>query len=199
MAKSPADALAKEANAHLLRNEILPARYMLQQAYAKDVTNLKAWVQLGLLSLRARDVDRFLGEYGRSQATNDKLWIELAARSAEGGAWDEARTFLKYNATLSTSATLPQYTLAEIADALKQPDRADAYLQDAAKARPTDPEPWLRLADRAIAAKQNDKAAAALAEAEKRGASPSALEERRKKGVAPAAPTRPGIERSVIR
>ncbi len=59
---------------------------------------------------------------------------------------------------------------------LKQPQRAAQYLELAAKERPEDLEPWLRLCDMAIAAKQPDRARQYLEEAEMRHAFPEELE-----------------------
>lgn len=191
------DTLTKQAEAYLRKGQVIPARYLLQKL-AREPKNLNAWVQLGLLSLRTGAVEPFIEEYGKVQVGNNAVWMDLAARTCQAGQWDAARQLLEFNATQSTTATSPLLDLADIALALKDPNRAAKLLQELTQLQPADPNPWLKLADIALATGQSQQAGRFLDEAAQRGATPEALSERRS---AAGGGTQDGgrqIERTVI-
>jgi tetratricopeptide (TPR) repeat protein len=195
---SSPETLTKQAEVHLRREEIVAARYLLQ-TLAKDKKNLTAWVQYGLLAMRTGATEAFVQEFGPVQAGNNAVWLDLAARSGQAGRWDAARQYLEFNAARSTTATPPLLDLAEIALALKQPDRAVGWLQELTQLQPADPNPWLKLADIAIATGQKAQAARCLEEAAQRGASPEAIAARQGESGVPAPEGGRQIERTVIR
>lgn len=193
-----AETLTKQAEVHLRREEVVAARYLLQ-TLAKDSKNLTAWVQLGLLALRTGTTDEFVAAYGPVQAGNNAVWLDLAARTGSAGRWEAARQFLEFNAAHSASAKPPLMDLADIAMALRQPERAMGWLEELTQLQPADPNPWLKLADLATATGQKAQAARYLDEAAQRGASPESIAARGGEAVGqPQAEERRTIERTVI-
>src|SRR5690606_13845813 len=129
---------------------------------------------LGLLSMRTGEAQTFLGEFGPVQSGNNAVWMDLAARTGQAGQWDTARQYLEFNAAHNPTATAPLMALADIAMALKQPDRAAQSLQELTQQLPGDPEPWLKLADIALDTGRKRQAVQLLHEAAQRGTSAEA-------------------------
>ncbi|MBX3176159.1 MAG: tetratricopeptide repeat protein [Candidatus Hydrogenedentes bacterium] len=189
------EGLILRAERLLAEGRALSAFYLLQYVIDAAPAQDAAWALLGFASARIESADQFLAERAASRAGNAAAWEQLATRTAAGGLWDAAEAYLRHGG----AAAIPEVKLAEIAMQLRQPPRAQAYLEAAQQAHPDSPEPWLRLADLAIAAGENARAAALIDAAESRGAAPEALKERRDRLGGATAPTTSGIERTVIR
>lgn len=194
------EARFQRALANLRHERLVPARYGLQQL-ARDPEQAAAWVQLGLLSQRLEELGAFLGEFGPAQNENAALWTELAARLATLGQWDAAEATLRACEASVPGADPALGSLAEIALALGQTERAVAHLNALAEARPEDPAPWARLAAISEAAGNAADATRYAAEAAQRGGSATLPTAETPDEAAPPESESPrrAIERTVIR
>lgn len=176
-------ALVARAEAEFLRGRYMQAFYLLERLVKRDGANTAAWSLLGLVRARMGAADAFLNEHGALPAATGAGWEELARRCAASNLWDAALIYLRKSPDGNA-----ELRLATMAQELGQPQRIEALLQQAAEAAPADPLPWLRLCEFTLKAKDLARANAALAEAQKRGASEEALKPLRDQLGAPAVP-----------
>ncbi|MFP4500442.1 MAG: hypothetical protein ACLFTT_05535 [Candidatus Hydrogenedentota bacterium] len=184
------DALQHRAESLLLRGRFLQAAYFLEAIIGRAADNAAAWTLLGVVRAELGQTDSFLAAHGDSPAATRDNVNDLATRCAGRGNWTAAEQYLAQKHGTENFAL--QRALAEVAGALGQTARAEQILREAARADAQAPEPWLGLADLALAEGQPEAAAWFLAEAQERGAAGTSLEERRKQleaaGVAPVDP-----------
>ena len=187
------------AEVRLLRGDALGAFYLLDRYLRRDPSATEAWYLLGGAHAQLGTPEIFLREWGQLKANEREAWRQLALRTARGGRWNAALAYLEEQSRRQPGADLPKLQLAAIAMELEQPQAAIHFLQEAATETPDNPEPWLRLADLAIAADNREEAQRLLGEAQRRGASEEALQQRTEEaGVVPeVAPTVP--RRTIIR
>ena len=176
--KRQMEALQLRAQALLLRGEHLAAAYLLESLVSRDETRDAAWQELGALRGQQGQTALFLEQHGDALPGGSPLWKALAMRCVALGNWEAARTYLAAPQAALTPLD-QEMTLGETVLALGLLDRAEKSLRETAAAHPEAPQPWLRLADVALARKNTADAVRLLAEAEKRGAEAAELEKRR--------------------
>lgn len=184
------------AEANFISSQVQRAFYLLDRVLRRDPAQARAWSLMGLLRAQTGDAAAFITEWGNVPGVTWETWLDLARRCAAANAWDDALAYLNHAATNATPR--PEIALAEVALALRQPQRAEAFYRQATEKYPQDPAPWLGLADFAIATQQNALADNYLREAQQRGASEESLQQRREKAGVEAG-ERPEIPRTIIR
>lgn len=194
-----ADALVLRSERLLMEGRVLSAFYLLQLALDRAPAQDNAWALLGYVSARLSSAEQFLAERGPSRTTSIAPWEQLATRTAAGGFWEAAESYLRAGAERVGAALLPELRMADIALQLRQPPRATAYLEAAQAAYPDRPEPWLRLAEMSIGAGETSRAVALINAAEERGADAEAIKALRDQVGGAKPPSISGIERTVIR
>lgn len=180
---SPETALAQVEFA-LAGGKTLEAFYLLDRYLKLHPENLQAWLLMGVTRARVGEAEAFTREYPSPppSAPNEELpWMQLAKRAAEVGRWDATRTYLEFAASQNEAYAKPLVRVGQLALDMKQPTIAAGVLDEAAKANPQDPSPWLLLCDVALLNNNKAQAAAYLDEAERLGASPADVAPRREK------------------
>ena len=170
-----------QAQLSLMRRQYLFAFYHIDALLDQRPTDANSWVLLGYARAQLDDIDGFLDERPQPPGmpgAHESAWMQLAAMCSMNGRWDAAEAYLSSSQARAVIDS-PQQALAQVAVSLGQAGIAREYLTAAADARPDDPQPVLELSD--LAAMVGDMTAARgyLSEAERRGASPQALEPRR--------------------
>jgi tetratricopeptide (TPR) repeat protein len=178
----PTDVLRIQAQRRFLERNYLPAAYLLDRYLAEVPGDAVGWALLGAARARIGSADRFLAEYPPPTvaAGQPSPWLQLATFCAMDGAWGDARNYLTSPVARQT-LPMPLMALAETALGLQQLDRATALLREATETHPDAPDPWLRLADIAIATNEQAAARGYLDQAAARGAADTALDPRRER------------------
>lgn len=184
--KNPREPAAMKlvAQANVMRGNALAASYALDAIWRADDADFQAWLLTGFVMARLGAPERFVSEHPNppeKPADAAPAWTDLAKFCAGSAEWDAARLYLASEPAQAEQSGLPLVRLAEVAGQLGQPQRARAYLMNAAKDNPDNPEPWLVMANLAGKAKDAPAAANAIDEAEKRGAPPKKIQALRKK------------------
>jgi len=188
-----ANAIVQRAEVEFLRGRTMQTFYLLERVLRREGENVPAWTLLGLTCARMQRVDAFISEFGTHASATAAAWEDLSKRCAGSGQWDAALAFME-----RAPGGNAELRLATMAQELRQPQRAEAFLQRAADKAPTDPLPLLRLTEFAIAAKDLTRAGAALAEAQRRGATEEQLKPLRDQmGTPSAAPGLPQMQKIV--
>jgi len=188
-----ANAIVQRAEVEFLRGRTMQTFYLLERVLRREGENVPAWTLLGLTCARMQRVDAFISEFGTHASATAAAWEDLSKRCAGSGQWDAALAFME-----RSPGGNAELRLATMAQELRQPQRAEAFLQRAADKAPTDPLPLLRLTEFAIAAKDLTRAGAALAEAQRRGATEEQLKPLRDQmGTPSAAPGLPQMQKIV--
>ena len=178
------EAVKLRVRALLASGQLLPAFYRLDTYLQKNPGDIEAWLFMGTTCAHMGIPATFLKEYPSAPAAKDgepSAWMQLVRRSAEQGRWSAARAYVEYGATQTDTLSKPLLRLGQLAIELKQPAVGATVLEEAAKADPTDPAPWLTLCDIAIASDNMPQARHYLDEAERLGADPAAMAARREK------------------
>lgn len=185
--------IVQRAEIDFLRGRNMQSFYLLERVLRREGENAPAWSLLGLIYARMQRVDAFVREFGTHTSATPSAWEDLARRCATTGQWEAALAFMGQSPGGSVALRL-----ATLAQELRQPQRAQEFLQRAADESPADPLPLLRLAEMAVAAKDLERAGAALAEAQRRGATEEQLQPiRAQMGTPSAAPGLPPTQRIV--
>lgn len=177
-----ANVIVQRAEVEFLRGRLVQTFYLLERLLRRDGENTPAWTLLGLTCARMQRVDGFLNEFSTHASATAAAWEELAKRCAGSGQWDAALAYME-----RSPGGNAELRLATMAQEFRQPQRAQDFLQRAADKAPTDPLPLLRLAEIALGAKDMDRAGAALAEAQRRGATEDQLKPLRDQMGTPSA------------
>lgn len=163
----------------------LQAAYLLDEALEKNPQDSNAWVLLGLARARMGSAATFVQEWPSAPPmapAEPRPWRFLARNTAAAGYWDGAQTYLEAAGNAGElQGVSPAVALGEVAAELNQPQRAAQSFLKAAEAVPTDPAPWLRLTDLAIAANDIPSAQTYYIRARERNAAPEELAKREEK------------------
>lgn len=191
-AKEPTskETIRTQIQVFMIRGQILQASYLLDQFLQRYPGDVEGWLLMGVARAIVNDHERFTKEWGTAPAVlegESPAWVTLAQRCAANSNWNAARHYLEFAASSGAGVSLPIVQLASIAASLKQPQLEVRLLEDACKAYPQSPVPWLRLCDLAMANKNVDTARRYLAEAARRNADAAEIESRRKDLGTPAA------------
>lgn len=188
---------ALEAQALYLEGHYQLADYVAGNALAAKPDDVDSWLMLGVTSAAQGAIDRFIAKYpqGAPGAEGAASWRRLARTCAVSGQWAAAEVVLRHVNRPNGAQALIE--LAELAENLRQPQRASAYLQQAAQEAPDNPAPWVQLAELALGAGRADIARQYIAQAEQRGASADSLAELKKRAGMGQADSL-GLERGTI-
>jgi tetratricopeptide (TPR) repeat protein len=163
----------------------LQASYALDAAVRRNPQDSTAWLLLGLARARMDSAATFVREWPTappSPVPNTTPWRTLADSTAASGDWKSAIVYLQAaQASGELGNTALPIAAADIAVQERQPRQAEAFLQQAAEAAPTDPVPWLRLTDLAIEQGELARARAFYVKARERNAAPEELAKREAK------------------
>jgi hypothetical protein len=134
-------------------------------------TNLEDWFSLAQSSSILGEWSTFV-EHWSPPASESQSWEKLAEYSARQNQWSLAlKSLMQSPKYIGPNARFDaQFSLAQIAVSLNNSERAGGFLQQLAQEYPKRREPWLALADIAIAAKQMDIVRDFLRQAASRGA-----------------------------
>ena len=166
------------AQSLLIQGRPLQAFYILDRFSNNPAFDFNAWLLMGITRARLKTADQFIANFSTPPAKPAEVplaWKELAKACAGSGLWKAAQQYLECAPAVAEGNMTPLMTLAELARQLNQASRASLYLQKAAEAQPTLPQPWLQLCDLALSMKNTNEAANYLKEAEKRGATPDEI------------------------
>jgi uncharacterized protein HemY len=170
----------------------LQAVYVLDELLARQPDDFDAWLLMGVARAIVGDEDGFVNGWPDAPpaAPGQPLaWVQLSRRCAANNKWAAARRYLEFAAQHNAGISEPLVLLADTAAEFKQADLQGQLLEEAARAYPSSPTPWLRLCDLALATKNTSSARDYLAQAERRGASPAEIASRREQtGGSAAAP-----------
>jgi len=179
-----------------LQGKYLLASYLIETIFRKQSKDIELWYLLGACKAKMGGFDQFLNEWPEPPVAGAPIdpWHGLARRMAMQGDWRAAGLALARGQE-NLGVTVPiEYGLADIALEIDNVQQAVNLLNRAAEARPSDPEPWLRLCEVAIQFDQGATVTRFLGEARTRGASDAVLAEiRGRAGVAESRPTRTTI------
>jgi tetratricopeptide (TPR) repeat protein len=197
LAKDPSDVsgLKMRAQIYALRGQALQSAYVLERLWRENRQDFATWVLTGYVKARMKEAEEFIKDYALPAKPVEvkSAWTEVARACASRGLWDAAKAYLESPGAGAEGLGPALLVLADIAQEVRQGPRAQEYLEQATRAYPSDPRPWLRLCD--MATPVNASAAARyLSEAQARGADATDVNKRKEKlgGVAvePAAPGR---------
>ncbi len=201
LAKDPSDisGLKMRAQIYALRGQALQSAYVLERLWRENRQDFATWVLMGYVKANMKEAEEFIKDYPlpAKPAEVKSAWTEVARACASRGLWDAAKAYLESPGAGAEDLGPALLVLADIAQEVRQGPRAQEYLEQATRAYPSDPRPWLRLCD--MAAPVNASAAARyLSEAQARGADAAEAGKRKEKlgGVA-VEPAEPG--RTIIR
>ena len=173
--------VALRARQAFLQGSFLQSSYLVDQTFRARLPDMLLWTLQGLNRAQMGSFDRFIQDSDTLPMVegDESAWFQMARRLFDVGLWFEAEKALNHEAALDETVQRPLFSLADLAWQTGDSQRAGAFINRAAQENPTDPEPWLRLADLAIDASQLGTAHQFLTEAENRGASAETLSEKR--------------------
>ncbi|MCX5769718.1 MAG: hypothetical protein NTZ09_05535 [Candidatus Hydrogenedentes bacterium] len=130
--KNPTDpnGLKLVARAQALRGNQLAASYSLDAVWQTGAADFTTWVLTGFVWARLDAMDNFVRGHPvppAKPADKPFAWAELAKACAESGMWDAAESYLRSQPARDEQPTNPLLILADIAQQLNQPQRAQQY------------------------------------------------------------------------
>jgi len=150
--KNPNDpnGLRLVAQAQALRGNPLAASYALDAVWQTGAGDFHAWVLTGFVWARLGGAEtRLSGAETQLSAMENFVrdhpvppekpaetpfaWAELAKACAASGMWDAAETYLRSEPARAEEPTAPLLILADIAQQLNQPERAEKYKEKATR------------------------------------------------------------------
>jgi uncharacterized protein HemY len=164
------------------QNALYPLNYLM----AHGAGDASAWVSLGLTLAHLDAMPAFLAQWPEPPpAGEESPWMQLARACAATQQWDAAEAVLERG---EPAVGPPLLALGTLATQTGQFERANGYLQEAIRANPDDPVPWLLLTDLAIHRNDRLSAQTHLDRARELGASEEAVQQRRERMNALSAP-----------
>ena len=187
---SSPEIIALAARQLYLQENYLQASYLIDSFFRNRPVDVELWYLLGVCRAKMNGFDHFLSRWTEAPAgSGEAAWRELAKRLASEQAWNDARKVLEQH-PMAEAPTVVEYALSEIALELGDPQWAASILNGAAQARPSEPEPWVRMTELAIAVGEPAAAQRFIGEAATRGAAESVLEGLRERAGLSDEPTR---------
>lgn len=140
--KESAKRLFEQSRAHLDKGEVGKAVHVLKQALAEEPNDVSLWAEMYRQCMLAKSPQSALAAARelRRLAPNEPNYIYMHGIAAlTSGQAQEAAPILEEALKLAPQATQVRRTLAQVLEALKQPERARQVLQEGVDRNPTDP------------------------------------------------------------